>query len=403
MIIAGVILLIVGGGLWCYLSPKGGLAWNNPDTTTKKPGPEESTAMVAAAPAGISIAESRPAPPPEDPILNKPGSQMEGGTTPPAGPTSVDYQEQARVQMEMQRQQFQAQREQEATQQEQVRQARMQAIREAPSTIYSAAMDTPITQTAAQTASGSENREGGFQPVQNPNGAPNTLQGRLNTFNTSTYLPNTRQSALSPYEVKAGTVIPSVMLSGINSDLPGEIIAQVVQNVYDSATGRYCLIPQGAKLVGTYDHQVVTGQSRVLIAWSRIIYPDSSSVDIQGMAGQDQSGYAGFKDKTRNHVWTTFRNALLLSAITAGVQLSQPRAQKGDYSYSSQQMIAGSLGMQLNQLGLSSYQGRVNAAPTITIRPGYRFNVMVSKDMVLSPWQSEAATQPAFQTAWSVP
>jgi type IV secretion system protein VirB10 len=190
------------------------------------------------------------------------------------------------------------------------------------------------------------------------------------------------------------------MLSGINSDLPGQLVAQVVQNVYDSATGKYLLIPQGAKLFGTYDHGVVLGQRRVLIVWNRIIYPDSSSLDLEGMPGQDQSGYAGFKDRVNNHVWPAFQQALLLSTLTAGVQLSQPRAQKGDYSYSSQQIVAGAMGMQLNQLGMSSYQGRSNLAPTISIRPGYRFNVMVNKDMVIPPWQTGGPTQAPLQTAF---
>jgi type IV secretion system protein VirB10 len=134
--------------------------------------------------------------------------------------------------------------------------------------------------------------------------------------------------------------------------------------------------------------------------WNRIIYPDSSSLDLEGMSGQDQSGYAGFKDRVNNHGWAAFQQALLLSALTAGVQLSQPRAQKGDYSYSSQQIVAGAMGMQLNQLGMSSYQGRSNLAPTISIRPGYRFNVMVNKDMVISPWQTGSPSQAQLQTAF---
>ena len=180
-------------------------------------------------------------------------------------------------------------------------------------------------------------------------------------------------------------------MGGINSDLPGQIIAQVSQNVYDTATGQYLLIPQGTKLVGNYDHQVVSGQKRVLVLWNRLIYPDASSVNLSGMSGADQGGYAGFTDKTNTHFWPTFRNALMLSAITAGVQLSQPRAQKGDYSYSSQQMIAGSLGMQMNQLGAGTISRGLGQAPTLTIRPGYVFNVMVNKDVILPPWQKAMA------------
>ena len=205
------------------------------------------------------------------------------------------------------------------------------------------------------------------------------------------YLLHTRVKAVSPYEVKAGTVIPSVMLGGVNSDLPGQIMAQVAQNVYDTATGNYLLIPQGTKLVGQYDHQVVSGQKRVLVIWNRLIYPDASSVTLSGMPGADPSGDAGFKDKTNTHFWPTFRNALMLSAITAGVQLSQPRAQSGDFSYSSQQMAAGALGQQLAQLGMATVGRGLNQAPTLTIRPGYVFSVMINKDMILPPWHPEAA------------
>ncbi len=205
------------------------------------------------------------------------------------------------------------------------------------------------------------------------------------------YLLHTRVKAVSPYEVKAGTVIPSVMLGGVNSNLPGQITAQVAQNVYDTATGQYLLIPQGTKLVGNYDHQVASGQSQVLVIWNRLIYPDASSVTLAGMPGTDQSGYAGFKDKTNNHFWPTFRNALMLSAITAGVQLSQPRAQQGDFSYSSQQMAAGALGQQMAQLGMATVGRGLSQAPTLTIRPGYVFNVMINKDIILPPWQPESA------------
>ena len=206
---------------------------------------------------------------------------------------------------------------------------------------------------------------------------------------TGNYLLHTRAQSASQFELKAGSVIPSVMLGGINSDLPGQILAQVSQNVYDSATGQYLLVPQGAKLVGNYDHQVVQGQHRVLVVWHRLIYPDASEVNLESMSGADQSGYAGFKDKTNTHFWPTFRNALMLSAITAGAQLSQPQAQTGS-SYSSQQMLAGAMGMQMNNLGMSTISRNLNQPPTIEIRPGYVFNVMINKDMILPPWQSGA-------------
>ena len=121
--------------------------------------------------------------------------------------------------------------------------------------------------------------------------------------------------------------------------------------------------------------------------------PDASSLDLGAMPGADQSGYSGFTDKTNTHIWPAFRNAILLSAITAGVQLSQPQPQQGDSSYSGQQVVAGALGMQMNQLGMYSLQRGMNYNPTLTIRPGYQFNVMVSKDIVLPPWQKNIASR----------
>ena len=201
------------------------------------------------------------------------------------------------------------------------------------------------------------------------------------------YLLQSRVPALSPFEIKAGTVIPSVLIGGINSTLPGQLIAQVTQNVYDTASGEILLIPQGSRLIGRYDHQIANGQKRVLVVWNRLIYPDASSVTLNGMSGVDTGGYAGFADKTDMHFWPTFRNALLLSTISAGVQLSQPRATNGN-AYSSNQVAAGALGQQMNQVGMNTIGKTTNQAPTLTIRPGYLFDVLVNQDMILPPWEN---------------
>ncbi|AHJ66171.1 TrbI/VirB10 family protein [Granulibacter bethesdensis] len=203
----------------------------------------------------------------------------------------------------------------------------------------------------------------------------------------SPYLPYTRTAPLSNTEVKAGTVIPGVMISGVDSDLPGQIIAQVRQNVYDTATGRYLLIPAGARLIGSYDSRITMGQSRVLVGWKRIIYPDGSSVSLDFMPGTDQSGYAGFKDQVNNHMWKIFGNALLMSVFSAGVQLSQPQATNGQ-NFNSSQIVAGMLGQQLAEAGIVMANRGMNIQPTLEIRPGYEFNIMVTKDVILPPWNS---------------
>lgn len=203
-----------------------------------------------------------------------------------------------------------------------------------------------------------------------------------------TYLNHTRTAPIAAaLEVKAGTIIPGVMIGGVNSDLPGQIIGQVRENVYDSATGQNLLIPAGARLVGTYDSTVTTGQRRALVAWRRIIYPDGSSVSLDLMPGADTSGYAGFSDKVDNHYWRIFGNAFMLSLFSAGIQLSQPDSGNQFGGYDSQQILAAELGRQLGQLGMEMTRRNLDIQPTLEIRPGYRFVVMVTKDMVLPPWQ----------------
>ncbi|EJF76240.1 hypothetical protein HWV54_02505 [Bartonella alsatica] len=205
------------------------------------------------------------------------------------------------------------------------------------------------------------------------------------------YLKNTRQEAIqASFEIKAGTIIPGVMISGVNSDLPGQIIAQVRESVYDSATGQNVLIPMGARLIGTYDSQVSTGQKRVLIAWSRVIYPDGSSLSLGNMPGSDQSGYAGFNDKVNNHYLKIFGNALMLSVISGASQMSQKTHKIGNEDSklaTTKETLAEELGRQWGEVGIEMTRKNLGIQPTIIIRPGYNFNVMVTKDIILPAWQ----------------
>ena len=189
----------------------------------------------------------------------------------------------------------------------------------------------------------------------------------------------------SPNMVLTGTVIPAVMISGINSDLPGQVIAQVRENVYDTATGRFTLIPQGARLVGQYDSHVAYGQSRILIAWQRVIYPDGSSVNLKGMPGADFAGLAGFEDIVHSHYGRIFGAAILMSGITAGISLSQPNQTSANGTQSSSSTLSSAVGQQLGQTGMALTQKNMNIQPTLEIRPGYKFNVMVTADLSLPP------------------
>ncbi|SDO53452.1 TrbI/VirB10 family protein [Pseudomonas jinjuensis] len=193
-----------------------------------------------------------------------------------------------------------------------------------------------------------------------------------------------------PYELRAGFVIPATLISGINSELPGQIIAQVSQGVYDTPTGKHLLLPQGSRLVGSYSSDVAYGQSRVLVAWQRIVFPDGKAMDIGSMRGSDSAGYSGLNDKVNNHYLRIFGSAFLMSGIVAGISLSQDRNENGDNDRTTaSSAMSEALGQQLGQVTAHMIAKNLNIAPTIEIRPGYRFNVMVTKDMTFSkPYQS---------------
>lgn len=201
-------------------------------------------------------------------------------------------------------------------------------------------------------------------------------------------LGSEQQAPGSPYELRAGAIIPATLQTGINSELPGQITALVAQDVRDTATGKYVLIPQASRLVGTYGSDVQFGQERVLVAWQRIVWPDGKALDIGAMPGSDGAGYAGFKDLVDTHFWRVFGSALLLSGITGGIaysQDSQAQANKVTVGGSMSQ----ALGQQLGQLSEETIRKQMNVAPTIEIRPGYRFNVQVTKDLTFNgPYQA---------------
>lgn len=201
---------------------------------------------------------------------------------------------------------------------------------------------------------------------------------------TSWILPHSR-TAGQKYEVKTGAVIPGIMVTGINSDLPGNIIAQVSQNVFDTATGNHLLLPQGAKLFGVYDSRVIYGQERVLVAWNRVVFPDGSTVTLGAMPGSDQSGYAGYTDKVDNHYFRIFGSAILMSMISGGMAYTMDTLDNsgGDSDNPTLQNEMGSaLAAQLGQATLQLLQKNLNIKPTLEIRPGYQFNVIVTKDLV---------------------
>jgi len=192
---------------------------------------------------------------------------------------------------------------------------------------------------------------------------------------------------ISKYAVQAGTVIPGVLLTGINSDLPGQISGQVSQNVFDSKSGKYLLFPQGAKVIGEYDSRVVYGQERVLIVWTRIIFPNGKSINLEGMPGIDLSGYAGLSDKVNNHYLKIFTGVVLGSVLGASAQVANGNTRIGNPDFG--ELAISGAAQNINDAGQQITRKNLNIQPTIEIRPGYRFNIFVTKDISLELYEAE--------------
>lgn len=215
---------------------------------------------------------------------------------------------------------------------------------------------------------------------------------------TEDYLRSTRSAPLGTYEIKAGWEIPAVLEQSLNSDLPGELKALVMSNVYDTATGRYLLIPQGSRLIGKYDSRVSYGQDGVEVVWDRILYPDASSVDINGMVGLDSHGNAGLRDKVDRHYKRLFGFAALTSAFSAAFDLSQRRGQQSALlSYPSiGDTASASVGREISQTGSMITRRNLNVQPTIKVPVGYKFTVRVNRDILFdAPYEPmQADPQP---------
>ena len=196
------------------------------------------------------------------------------------------------------------------------------------------------------------------------------------------YSKYTLTSPLSPLELKSGTLLPCVLISGLNSDLPGNMIAQISENVWDTATGKYLLIPRGSRLIGTYDNQVAYGQSRVLVMWSRLIFPDGSSLVLDNLKGADQSGYSGFKGAVNRHWGSIISSALLVSLLGAGVELAAPTNNGNRDNDDPRSILAENAASAVAEAMSQIIQREASRQPTIKIKPGYRFMIFVQHDIV---------------------
>ncbi len=183
----------------------------------------------------------------------------------------------------------------------------------------------------------------------------------------------------SPNIVQAGSIIPAALITGIRSDLPGQITAQVTQNVYDSPTGRILLIPQGARLIGGYDSQIAAGQTRVLLAWDRLIMPDGRSIVLERQPGTDGAGFAGLQDRVNQHWGNLLRGAAVSTLLGVGAELG------ADSEDDLTRALRRGSQDTINQTGQQIVRRQLNVQPTLTIRPGHPLRVVITRDLVLEP------------------
>ena len=202
---------------------------------------------------------------------------------------------------------------------------------------------------------------------------------------TETLNSGNLQMPASPYQVMAGTVIAAALVTGIKSDLPGDVIGTVTEPVYDSATGKFLLIPQGSRILGKYNSQVSYGQSRVQVVWNRIILPDTSSLKLDNLAGTDPAGYAGLEDGVDWHWDRVFAGAALTTLLCVGAELAAPQNRQDG----NRVIIAGQGSLQdsVNQVGQEMTRRNMNIQPTLTERPGLPVRIIVNRDLVLRPYQ----------------
>jgi type IV secretion system protein VirB10 len=184
----------------------------------------------------------------------------------------------------------------------------------------------------------------------------------------------------------AGTIIPASLITGLNSDLPGATIAQVTENVYDTVTGEFLLIPQGTRLVGKYDSVVAYGQKRALVVWTRIILPNGNSIVIDNLPATDVAGYAGLEDEVDIHTWQLLKGIGMATLLGVGTQLSI-----GNDESDLVKALHESVQQTTNRAGQRIVERELDVQPTITVRPGWPLRVIVSKDLVMKPYEMETA------------
>lgn len=278
---------------------------------------------------------------------------------------------------------------------EQRRLAEIEAARTASLFTDSRGERTIGQQIAGATSPGGVDPSGFTLPAEPPPldpGAAQSMQDRKLAFvnaetDRRTVSADRVQDKASPYVVQAGAVIPAALITGIRSDLPGQVTAQVTEHVYDSPTGSHLMIPQGARLIGQYDSQVAFGQRRVLLVWNRIVMPDGTSIVLERLQGTDPQGFSGLEDQVDYHWGQLFRAAALSTLLGVGTQLAI-----GDESEIAR-AIRESAQDSASDIGQQIVRRQINIQPTLTVRPGFPVRVIVQRDLVMQPYG--AAREPS--------
>jgi len=251
--------------------------------------------------------------------------------------------------------------------------------------VQTASASTALQQgPAGSVVPGQSNSGGSNQPL-GPSSDQKMQDQKLAYLNGPSDAPtvssNRLTPAASPYIIQAGTVIAAALITGIESDLPGQITAQVTENVYDSPTGQYLLIPQGARLIGEYNSEVTYAQTRVQLIWTRVIMPDGQSIILDNQPGADTEGYSGLQDGVNNHWGALFEAALLSTFLSVGTEAGTSNQENNLI-----QAIRSGASDSFNQAGQQVVERELNIQPTLTIRPGFPVRVIVNRDLVLAPY-----------------
>lgn len=217
-------------------------------------------------------------------------------------------------------------------------------------------------------------------------------QGRKEAFlnarvDPQIYSPQHLQTPRSPYQLMAGTIIPAALVTGLNSDLPGQVVAQVTEDTYDSVTGQYLLVPQGTRLIGKYDSRIAYGQERLLLIWTRLVMPDGSSIVLDNLPATDPEGHAGLADGVDYHTWRLLKGIALSTLLGVGSELATNAETTGSGQGDIIVALRQSGDQSANQAGQRIVSKDLAIQPTLTIRPGFPVRVLVNRDIVLRPYQ----------------